>query len=128
MAAKKSKAARAGVVAGLAARSFRYARRVDWPAVWMRAKWLSHHSQRLYNNLSESERKEFLEMVVPTKSSRLIAKEDRGRVTELVTKAFTSDDDSGPRTPGGTGSSQGSGSTSGSQGPSGAGSREKFQR
>lgn len=93
MAVKKSKAARAGVAAGLLARSFRYARRVDWPAVWMRAQWLSHHSQRLYNNLSEAERKEFLEMVVPTKTSRFVAKEDRGRVTELVAKAFTSDPD-----------------------------------
>lgn len=83
------------MAAGLIARSFRYARRVDWPAVWMRAKWLSHHSQRLYSNLTEEERREFLEIVVPTRSSRFIAKEDRPRVIELVTKAF-----SGPRRPG----------------------------
>ncbi len=79
------------MAAGVAARSIRYAQQVDWPAVWMRARWLSHHTQRLYNNLSEAERKEFLEMVVPTKSSRFIAKEDRSRVTELVAKAFTGD-------------------------------------
>lgn len=91
MSAKKSKAARAGMAAGIAARSIRYARQVDWPAVWMRARWLSHHTQRLYNNLSEAERKEFLEMVVPRKDSRFIAREDRSRVTELVTKAFTGD-------------------------------------
>lgn len=89
MAAKRSRAARAGIAAGLVARSFRYARQVDWPAVWMRARWLSHHTQRLYNNLSEEERREFLEIVVPTKSSRFIAREDRPRVVELVTKAFS---------------------------------------
>lgn len=91
MAAKKSKATRAGIAAGMAARSIRYARQVDWPAVWMRARWLSHHTQRLYNNLSEAERREFLRIVVPTKGSKLIAKEDRSRVTELVAKAFTGD-------------------------------------
>lgn len=102
MAAKRSKAARAGVAAGIAARSIKYARQVDWPAVWMRARWLSHHTQRLYNNLSEAERREFLEMVVPTKSSRFIAKEDRSRVTELVAKAFTGSGDGQKRGNGGS--------------------------
>lgn len=92
MAAKQSKAARAGVAAGLIARSAGYARQVDWPAVWLRARWLSHHTRRLYNNLTEEERREFLEIVVPTRQSRFIAREDRSRVVELVTKAF-----SGPR-------------------------------
>ena len=73
---------------GLMGRAWEYGKRVDWPAVWMRARWLSHHTQRLYNNLTPAERREFLEMVVPTKDSRFIAKEDRARVTELVTKAF----------------------------------------
>lgn len=87
--AKTSKAKKAGVAIGLAGRALEYGRRVDWPAVWMRARWLSHHTQRLYNNLTPAERKEFLEMVVPTKSSRLVAKKDRARVTELVSKAFS---------------------------------------
>lgn len=87
--AKKSKAAQAGAAAGIAARTWTYAKRVDWPAVWMRAQWLSHHTKRLYNNLSEEERKEFFNLVVPTKDSKLVAREDRGRVQELVTKAFT---------------------------------------
>lgn len=95
MAAKRSKAARAGVAAGLIARSVSYARRVDWPAVWLRAKWLSHHSQRLYSNLTEAERREFLEIVIPTRSSRFIAREDRSRVVELVTKAFSGPGQSG---------------------------------
>jgi hypothetical protein len=89
MAAKKSKAARAGAMAGMTARAWDFAKRVDWPAVWMRAQWLSHHTQRLYNNLSEEERKEFFQLVVPTKDAPMIAKENRGRVQELVTKAFT---------------------------------------
>lgn len=87
--AKKSKAARAGAAAGIASRSWQFAKRVDWPAVWMRARWLSHHTQRLYNNLSEEERKEFFSLVVPTRDARMVAKEDRGRVQELVVKAFT---------------------------------------
>ena len=87
--AKKSKSARAGAVAGIAARSWEFARRVDWPAVWMRARWLSHHTQRLYNNLDEEERKEFFRLVVPTKDAPMVAKEDRGRVQELVMKAFS---------------------------------------
>jgi hypothetical protein len=89
MSAKKSKAAKSGAVVGMAARGFNYARRVDWPAVWMRAQWLTHHTKRLYSNLSEEERKEFMNLVVPTKDSKFIAAEDRGRVQELVTKAFT---------------------------------------
>jgi hypothetical protein len=89
MAKKKSKATKAGMAVGLAARAWEYGRTVDWPAVWMRARWLTHHTQRLYSNLTPAERKEFLDMVVPTKNSRLVAKEDRARVTELVTKAFT---------------------------------------
>ena len=87
--AKKSKAARAGAAAGIAARTWDFARRVDWPAVWVRAQRLSHHTKRLYNNLSEEERKEFFDLVVPTKNSKMVAKEDRGRVQALVTKAFT---------------------------------------
>ena len=89
MAKKKSKANQAGAAVGLAAKGWEYGRKVDWPAVWMRARWLTHHTQRLYNNLTPAERKEFLDIVVPTKSSKLVAKEDRARVTELVTKAFT---------------------------------------
>lgn len=87
--ASTSRARRAGTAAGLIGRAWQYGRRVDWPAVWMRARWLSHHTQRLYNNLTPAERKEFLDLVVPTKSSRFVAREDRGRVTELVSKAFT---------------------------------------
>ncbi|MBK8293369.1 MAG: hypothetical protein IPK93_00805 [Solirubrobacterales bacterium] len=86
---KTSKAGKAGVTVGLAARGFNYAKTVDWPAVWMRAQWLQHHTKRLYSNLSESERKEFLNLVVPTKDQPFIAGKDRGRVQELVTKAFT---------------------------------------
>jgi hypothetical protein len=89
MADKNSKAKKAGMAIGLAGRAWEYGKRVDWPAVWMRARWLTHHTQRLYNNLTPAERKEFLDLVVPTKSSKLVAKEDRSRVTELVSKAFT---------------------------------------
>jgi hypothetical protein len=89
MSAKKSKAAKSGAVVGVVARGFNYARRVDWAAVWIRAQWLTHHTKRLYNNLSEEERREFMNLVVPTKDSKMIAREDRGRVQELVTKAFT---------------------------------------
>lgn len=91
MAKKKSasKAGKAGAAAGLAGRGYNYAKQVDWPAVWLRAKWLQHHTKRLYNNLSESERKEFLNLVVPTKEQPFIPAKDRGRVQELVTKAFT---------------------------------------
>lgn len=89
MARERSRATSAGVAAGVFARTVRYARQVDWPAVWVRARWLTHHTQRLYNNLSEEERREFLEIVVPTRSSRFIAREDRPRIVELVTKAFS---------------------------------------
>jgi len=87
--AKKSKAKQAGIAVGLAGRAWEYGKKVDWPAVWMRARWLSHHTQRLYNNLTPEERKEFLDLVVPTKSSKLLAKDERARVTELVAKAFS---------------------------------------
>jgi hypothetical protein len=87
--AKKSKAAKAGVAAGLAVRTWDFAKRVDWPAVWMRAQWLSHHTKRLYNNLTEEERREFFDLVVPTRDSKMVRREDRGRIQELVTKAFT---------------------------------------
>lgn len=86
--ARKRKA-RAGAAAALAARGYRYARQINWPVVWMRAKWLTHHGRRLYNNLAEDERKELLRLVVPTKNARMVAKEDRARVVELVTKAWT---------------------------------------
>lgn len=87
--AGKSKAARAGAAAAVAAKTWDYAKRVDWPAVWMRARWLSHHTQRLYNNLTEEERREFFRLVVPTRDAPMVAKEDRGRVQELVMKAFS---------------------------------------
>ena len=83
------KAGKDGATGVTGARGFNYAKTVDWPAVWMRAQWLQHHTKRLYSNLSESERKEFLNLVVPTKDQPFIAGEDRGRVQELVTKAFT---------------------------------------
>jgi hypothetical protein len=89
VAKKKSKAAKAGMAAGMTAQAWDFAKRVDWPAVWLRAQWLSHHTKRLYNNLSEEERKEFFRLVVPTKDAPMVAREDRGRVQELVTKAFT---------------------------------------
>lgn len=89
MAKKASKATKAGMAVGIAARTFNYAKKVDWPAVWLRAQWLTHHTKRLYNNLSDAERKEFMNLVVPTKDHKIIPKEDRGRVQELVTKAFT---------------------------------------
>ncbi|HMT04576.1 MAG: hypothetical protein KDB48_01690 [Solirubrobacterales bacterium] len=87
--AKSSKAKKAGAAVGLAGRAWEYGKRVDWPAVWMRARWLSHHSQRLYNNLTPEERREFLDIVVPTRDSKMIAKDDRARVAELVSKAFS---------------------------------------
>jgi hypothetical protein len=87
--ARKSKAARAGMAAGVAMRTWDFAKRVDWPAVWMRAQWLSHHTKRLYNNLSEEERREFFDLVVPTRDSKMVRREDRGRIQELVAKAFT---------------------------------------
>jgi hypothetical protein len=87
--AKTSKAKKAGMAVGLMGKAWEYGRRVDWPAVWMRARWLTHHTQRLYNNLTPAERKEFMDLVVPTKDSRFIAKDDRARVTALVSKAFS---------------------------------------
>lgn len=87
--AKNSKAKKAGMAVGLMGKAWEYGRRVDWPAVWMRARWLTHHTQRLYNNLTPAERKEFMDLVVPTKDSRFIAKDDRARVTALVSKAFS---------------------------------------
>jgi len=89
VAAKKSKAAKAGAAAAVTAQAWDFAKRIDWPAVWMRAQWLSHHTKRLYNNLSEEERKEFFSLVVPTKDAPMVRREDRGRVQELVGKAFT---------------------------------------
>ncbi len=87
--ANKSKAKKAGATVGLAGKAWEYGRKVDWAAVWMRARWLTHHTQRLYNNLTPAERKEFLDLVVPTRSSKLVAKDDRERIAKLVTKAFT---------------------------------------
>lgn len=75
-------------MAGFLALAYRHGRQVDWPLMWMRAKWLTHHTKRLYDNLSEQERREFLRIVVPTKGSRFVAGEDRARIVELVTKAF----------------------------------------
>ena len=90
----RSTARTAGVAAGLAGKAFEYARRVDWPAVWIRAKWLSHHTRRLYANLTPDERREFLAIVVPTRDSTYLAKDERDRLRYLVTKAF-----SGPADP-----------------------------
>lgn len=90
----RSTARSAGVVAGLAGRAFVYARRVDWPAVWLRARWLSHHTRRLYANLTPEERREFLAIVVPTRDATYLPKDERDRLRYLVTKAF-----SGPAPP-----------------------------
>lgn len=86
-----SRARKAGVAAGLAGRAFEYARRVDWPAVWVRARWLSHHTRRLYSNLTPEERREFLAIVVPTRDATYLPKEERDRLRYLVTKAFAGD-------------------------------------
>ena len=85
----RSAARSAGVAAGLAGRAFEYARRVDWPAVWLRAKWLSHHTRRLYSNLTPEERREFLAIVVPTRDATYLPKDERDRLRYLVTKAFS---------------------------------------
>lgn len=85
----RSTARTAGVAAGLAGRAFEYARRVDWPAVWVRAKWLSHHTRRLYSNLTPDERREFLAIVVPTRDSTYLPKDERDRLRYLVTRAFS---------------------------------------
>ena len=86
---ERSTARTAGVAAGLAGRAFEYARRVDWPAVWIRAKWLSHHTRRLYANLTPEERREFLAIVVPTRDSSYLPRNERDRLRYLVTKAFS---------------------------------------
>ena len=85
----RSTARTAGVAAGLAGRAFEYARRVDWPAVWIRARWLSHHTRRLYSNLTPEERREFLAIVVPTRDATYLPKDERDRLRYLVTKAFS---------------------------------------
>lgn len=86
---KGSRAHSAGVAAGLAGKAFDYARRVDWPAVWIRAKWLSHHTRRLYSNLTPEERREFLAIVVPTRDATYLPKDERDRLRYLVAKAFS---------------------------------------
>ncbi len=95
MAKSKNKAGSAAA-AGIAARGYAFARNVNWPAVWLRAQWLAHHSKRLYDNLDEAERKEFMELVVPMKGGKspkasLVDKTDRARIQELVTKALFGD-------------------------------------
>lgn len=89
-----SKARRAGMAAGVAARSWDFARRVDWATVMVRARWLAHHSRRLYENLTPAERKEFLSLVVPEKETAYFGPEQRERLRYLVTKALSG------RTPG----------------------------
>lgn len=84
-----SKARRAGIAAGLAARSWEYARKVDWATVMIRARWLAHHSKRLYENLTPAERKEFLALVVPEKETAYFGPEQRERLRFLVTKALS---------------------------------------
>lgn len=90
----KSKATRAGIATGLALRAWNLARQVDWETVWLRARWLAHHSRRLYNNLDDAERREFMSMVVPQRGARTFGAVERDRLRYLVTKAFTG---SGPR-------------------------------
>lgn len=95
MAKSKNKAGSAAA-ASVAARGYAFARNVNWPAVWLRAQWLAHHSKRLYDNLDEAERKEFMELVVPMKGGKspkasLVDKTDRARIQELVTKALFGD-------------------------------------
>ena len=84
-----SRARKAGVAAGLAARSWDFARRVDWATVMVRARWLAHHSKRLYDNLTPAERKEFLSLVVPEKETSYFGPEQRERLRYLVTKALS---------------------------------------
>lgn len=84
-----SRARRAGVAAGLAARSWDFARRVDWATVMVRARWLAHHSKRLYDNLTPAERREFLSLVVPEKETAYFGPEQRERLKFLVTKALS---------------------------------------
>ena len=98
MAKSNKNAGKAGRVAasGIAARGYTFARNVNWPAVWLRAQWLAHHSKRLYDNLDEAERKEFMTLVVPMKGGKspkasLVSKTDRERIQQLVTKAIFGD-------------------------------------
>jgi hypothetical protein len=86
---KGSKARRAGVAAGVAARSWDFAKRVDWATVMVRARWLAHHSKRLYDNLTPAERKEFLSLVVPEREAAYFGPEQRERLKFLVTKALS---------------------------------------
>ena len=95
MAKSKNKAGSAAA-ASVAARGYAFARNVNWPAVWLRAQWLAHHSKRLYDNLDEAERKEFMTLVVPMKGGKspkasLVSKTDRERIQQLVTKAIFGD-------------------------------------
>jgi hypothetical protein len=85
----KSRAAKAGIATGLAMRAWNLARQIDWDTVWLRARWLARHSRRLYNNLDEAERREFMEMVVPKRGARNLGAVERDRLRFLVTKAFT---------------------------------------
>jgi len=91
-----TKAAGAGAAAGFAARGYTLARNVNWAAVWVRAQWLAHHTKRLYDNLDEKERKEFMNLVVPMKDGKsaraaFVSKSDRARLQQLVTKALFGD-------------------------------------
>lgn len=86
-----SKARKAGVAAGIAARSWEFAKRVDWATVMVRARWLAHHSRRLYDNLTPEERKEFLALVVPEKEKAYFGPEQRERLRYLVSKALSGD-------------------------------------
>lgn len=86
---QRSRATKAGVATGLALRAWNLARQIDWETVWLRARWLAHHSRRLYNNLDEAERREFMEMVVPQRGTRTFGAVERDRLRYLVTKAFT---------------------------------------
>lgn len=84
-----SKARKAGVAAGIAARSWDFAKRVDWATVMVRARWLAHHSKRLYDNLTPEERKEFLSLVVPEKETAYFGPDQRERLRYLVSKALS---------------------------------------
>lgn len=91
-----SSARKAGVAAALAARSWEFAKKVDWATVMVRARWLAHHSRRLYDNLTPAERKEFLSLVVPEKETAYFGPEQRERLRYLVTKALSGDSDRRP--------------------------------
>ena len=94
--ASGSKARKAGVAAGIAARSWDFAKRVDWATVMVRARWLAHHSRRLYDNLTPEERKEFLALVVPEKERAYFGPEQRERLRYLVAKALSGESDRRP--------------------------------